>query len=290
MKIVNIIGGLGNQMFQYALAIALEEQFGEKVYVDTSLFDTYKVHNGLEIERIFGVSLCKAPLSELKRLTCYTKYYSLWRLYHKLLPFKKTICKEARDGAFALEVLQRNIDRYYDGYWQDSQYFEHCKDKIRTLYQFKPPLDERNDTLVAEIMHEKNATSVHIRRGDYLKSSLYAGICPIGYYKQSLAYIRQISEDNARFYIFSDDIAWCKENLAQDFGTSVVYVDWNKGIDSYKDMQLMSLCRYNIIANSSFSWWAAWLNNHPDKIIIAPRKWTNTGYGNYIQLPEWILI
>lgn len=291
MKIVNIIGGLGNQMFQYALVVALEQKFGQPVYVDTSLFDTYRVHNGLEIERIFGIRLKRAPESELRRLTLHTKYYFIWRIYRKLQLVKKTVCIEAKDASFDNSILSLDTDRYYDGYWQNSAYFECYADSIRKLYRFVQPLDEKNKQLYDDIVATEHSVSIHVRRGDYLKSSIYTGICTVEYYTKAIDYILQHIDGAIRFYIFSDDITWCKDNIGNLLnGYDCVYVDWNRGFDSYKDMQLMSACRHNIIANSSFSWWAAWLNISTDNIVIAPSRWQNTEYNNHIQKQEWILM
>jgi len=290
MKIVNIIGGLGNQMFQYALVVALEQKFEEPVYVDTSLFDTYHVHNGLEIERIFGIRLKRAPESELRRLTHYTDNFKLRRLYRKLLPPKKSECLEAKDYTFNNSVLTLDTDRYYDGYWQNHQYFSTVAEELKHTFKFILPVDARNATLLHSIRSSSCAISLHVRRGDYLKSSKYTGLCGLDYYARAIDEIKRKFND-ATFFIFSDDIQWCRNNLQPQLGSSEqVYVDWNSGTESYMDMRLMSECHHNIIANSSFSWWAAWLNPHSDRIVIAPEKWTNTKIKFKIQMPDWILI
>lgn len=277
-------------MFQYALAVALEQQFGEPVYVDTSLFDTYHVHNGLEIERIFGIRLKRAPESELRRLTRYTANFKLRRLYRKLLPPQKTECLEAKDYTFNDSVLTLNCDRYYDGYWQNHRYFSAVAEELKHVFKFALPPDPRNTALLQTIRNSSCAVSLHVRRGDYLKASKYAGLCGLDYYAQAIDEIKRRFVD-ATFFLFSDDIQWCRDNLQAQLGLSEqIYVDWNSGTESYMDMRLMSECRHNIIANSSFSWWAAWLNLHSDRIVIAPEKWTNTKINFKIQMPDWILI
>jgi len=291
MKIVNIIGGLGNQMFQYALVVALERKFGEPVYVDTSLFNTYRVHNGLEIERIFGIRLRRAPESELRRLTRYTDNFKLRRLYRKLLPLKKSECLEAKDYTLNDSVLTLDTDRYYDGYWQNYQYFSTVSEELRHTFKFiLPIIDSRNTVVLDAIRNSSCAVGLHVRRGDYLKSSKYTGLCGLDYYARAIDEIKRKFAD-ASFFIFSDDIQWCRNNLQTQLGSSEqVYVDWNSGTESYMDMRLMSECRHNIIANSSFSWWAAWLNPHSDRIVIAPEKWTNTKINFKIQMPDWIVM
>jgi len=291
MKIVNIIGGLGNQMFQYALAKSLETKFGDAVLVDTSLFDTYNVHNGLEIERVFNLKLHRANECDIRQLTRYTRHYSLWRIYRRILPHKKTVCKERQDGSFDESVLSLDISRYYDGYWQNYRYFESCEREIRRLYSFQPFKDTKNIQTAEKIQSFEHSISIHIRRGDYLKNSIYKGICTISYYKSAIQFIKQHINSPCHFFVFSDDIDWCRTNLNQLLNNdSYSYVDWNKEKNSYLDMQLMSLCRHNIIANSSFSWWAAWLNQHNNNIIVAPYKWQQSNYNNHIQMPQWILM
>lgn len=291
MKIVNIIGGLGNQMFQYALAVALENKFKEQVYLDTTMFSTYNVHNGLEIKRVFDVPLREAPVKELNELTYYTRHYKLRRVFQKLLPSKKTECIEAKDYTFNDTVLSLNIDRYYDGYWQNWRYFNDYAEEVRKFYKFCTPLDCNNEQLLDQILETDHTVSVHIRRGDYLKAPIYAGLCGQEYYTHAITYIKQQILAPIHFLIFSDDMDWCRENIEPLFGNSKrTYVDWNRGADSYKDMQLMSKCRHNIIANSSFSWWAAWLNLHADNIIIAPKKWLNGDFKCQIQMPDWVLL
>lgn len=291
MKIVNIIGGLGNQMFQYALARTLEKKFGEPIYVDTTMFDTYNVHNGLEIERVFDLKLNRADIRDIKRLTRYAHTYTIRRIYSRLLPVKKSVCREPLDGAFEQSIFTQNTDRYYDGYWQNSCYFKDAETEIRQTYRFALPLDAKNRELSEKIMASQHAVGVHVRRGDYLKSSIYAGICTIEYYKHAVEYIKQHIDSPLHFFIFSDDALWCKCNLEKIMGDSpCTFIDWNHGTDSYKDMQLMSLCRHNIIANSSFSWWAAWLNQHQNNLVIAPTRWLQTKNVNHIQMPQWVLI
>lgn len=290
MKIVNIIGGLGNQMFQYALAVALHNRFNEEIYIDTSLFNTYKVHNGLEIERVFGVTLKQASVAQIKQLTRYSAHYKLRRTFRMILPPKKTECLEAKDYTFNETVLTDDSNRYYDGYWQNWRYFNDYADSIRTFYRFQLPLDSKNYLLVEQLRVNPKTVSIHVRRGDYLKAKNYAGLCGLEYYTKAIAYVRDRLQGNIHFLIFSDDIAWCKEHIMPLLGMArQTYVDWNCGPNSYVDMQLMSECRHNIIANSSFSWWAAWLNTHSDKIVVAPEKWTNTKVNCQFQMPDWVL-
>jgi hypothetical protein len=133
-------------------------------------------------------------------------------------------------------------------------------------------------------------TSVHIRRGDYISHPLFKNICTVGYYKSAIEYVRNNAViDN--LIIFSNDIKWCEETFCESItGLKNIYVSWNSGEKSFRDMQLMSLCQNNIVANSSFSWWGAWLNQHDNKIVVCPSIWMNKGYAPNIIPEDWITI
>ena len=155
------------------------------------------------------------------------------------------------------------------GHFQNEKYFKQYKTIIRKEFTFKHPLKEQN-LQIAQQMEKSNSVAIHIRRGDYVTDSNFA-LCTKEYYQEAMDSIRKEVE-NPVFFIFSQDFDWINENLTFD-KEEVHFIDWNKGKDSYIDMQLMSLCKHNIIANSSFSWWAAWLNKNPEKRIFAPARW-----------------
>lgn len=290
MKIVKILGGLGNQMFQYAFLLALRESSGDEVLMDTSVFDTYKLHNGFELERVFNISARKATKEELKRLTRYTTSYFLSRIYNKLLPPLKTEFREKYFYQYYPEALICSKDKYYEGYWQNHQYFQEVKSRIFKDFDFRNPMDERNASLCREIKENPISVSLHIRRGDYLNNKLYRNLCGLDYYKAAIDYVLRKYGNNVNFYLFSNDIGWCKENILPIISSNrIVIVDWNKGADSYKDMMLMSSCNINIIANSSFSWWAAYLNRNENKEICSPKKWVNLPMEFSIQMLDWTL-
>lgn len=287
MKIVNIFGGLGNQMFQYALIKALEERFHETVFADTHLFSDYSRHNGLEIERIFPILLQEASKKEIKDLAYYSSYYNIHKLLKWLHIKKKTTIQETLSEPYHEDVF-RNGSFYYDGYWQDPRYFERVKLELMDCFQFKIPLSTINQETCDSITAQQSV-GIHVRRGDYLKKTRYRGICDIDYYKQAIQ-IALHHIDHPHFYIFSNDIDWCHIYLTPLFGNNEYsIIDWNKGTNSYIDMQLMSKCKSLIIANSSFSWWAAYLNKTAN-YIIAPKVWFNATPALKVQLDSWLLI
>jgi hypothetical protein len=289
MKTVKILGGLGNQMFQYALFVALCEKFPEeKINIDTSYFSTYHVHNGLELERVFNITLPKASFTDLLKVTYPVRWFKLSRAIRKFLPNRKTECTEAKDYTFNDSVFTPG-SKYYDGYWQNYKYFESVIDIVRNKFKFTLPLNLKTKKLLNELQAIENTVSIHVRRGDYLKAVNYAGLCDIKYYENTISFLlKKITP--TKFYIFSDDIDWCKAEIAPILGNyRYEFVDWNTGKDSPLDMLLMSNCHHNILANSSFSWWSAFLNTHKDKIVCAPEKWTNTKVNCKFQMPDWVL-
>lgn len=289
MKIVKYIGGLGNQMFIYAFSVALRETFRQEILVDTHYYKSRNFHNGLEIERIFGIHLIEAKLSDKLKMSWYFPNY--WIDYHLLgkLPARKNTIRELPGQKINLGLLEDSSDKFYDGYWQSYQYFDSCRDIILKEFTF-PNIskeDKLNFELNERLKNEENSVGIHIRRGDYLKNWKYRGLCGIDYYQKAIAYILEHIK-SPKFFLFSDDIDWVKENISPLLkGYDVTFVNWNHSINSYKDMQLMAMCKNLIIANSSFSWWAAYLNqNNP--IVVAPEKWINSFMDFRIQYKDWI--
>jgi len=276
MKIVKILGGLGNQMFQYALYVALKERFpNERVMIDTSCFRGYPLHNGYEIDNIFSLSSDVASCKDIVRVAYPYPNYRCWQVGKYLLPKRKTTCVERKDFAFDNTVLQQEGDRYFDGYWQHEEYFAFAKEKVLRAFTFPQAISNQNKDTIERALTE-NSMSIHIRRGDYVSNPFYKGICDTDYYRRAIAYCQETVAPSL-YCIFSNDIAWCKKELSAYLpANKVVYIDWNMGHNSYVDMQIMSCCKHNITANSSFSWWGAWLNRNPQKTVVAPSKWMNT--------------
>ena len=290
MKIVNILGGLGNQMFQYALALALREKHPEEIIrIDTSAFNGYPLHNGYELKRIFNVNIPDATLKEQMTVFYPLRNYRMWQMGRRFLPKKKTVIVESNNMRYTSEILELRTSGYYLGYWQTEKYFSDIRSKVLDSFSFPQISDRVNHNLITDL-YGKITVGVHIRRGDYLKIENAQGICNLNYYKKAiLCMLERVRPDV--FLIFSDDIDWCRANLSESFGKiQTIYVDWNKGKESYRDMQLMSLCNHNIIANSSFSWWGAWLNRNPEKIVIAPTRWMNNGGWVDIIPNDWLKI
>lgn len=291
MKLIKFYGGLGNQLFQYAMLVAIKNRFNEETLMDTSIYASYGLHNGLELNRIFNTSAKEASREQINSVSRFTQNYKLSRLFHYLLPAKKTEFKERTYGKYYPEALNKEGDCLYDGYWQHHEYFKDCREAILREYSLREPLDQINQNSFDTYLGKDCFVSVHVRRGDFLNSKLYRGLCGKEYYVKAIEKAKEIVGENAHFVFFSNDIPWCKDNLATLAKDGhVTFATHNTGANSYKDMILMSACRVNIIANSSFSWWGAYLNQREDKVAIAPEKWINKDMPNPIQMPEWILL
>lgn len=274
MIISHIIGGLGNQMFQYAVGRALSLERGQPLRLDVSGFAGYGLHQGFELQRVFGCLADIATKSEVRGILGWQFSSGIRRIVAR--PGLAVI---RRDG-FVVEPYFhywpeiKNVpqDCYLDGYWQSEKYFQDVTSVIRSDFTFKAPLANRNVEL-AEQIGQVNTVSLHVRRGDYAKNpktNATHGLCSLEYYRAAIQYVA-VRVEQPYFFIFSDDIAWVKDHFKMDLPCQ--YVNDNHGAESYNDMRLMSLCQHHIIANSSFSWWGAWLNPSPEKIVVAPKKW-----------------
>lgn len=278
MIIVRIIGGLGNQMFQYAAGRALSLSRGQTIRVDISDFDGYALHQGFELQRIFDCQAQIASAADVRGMLG-------WRaapMARRLLARPGFAMLRGRN--FVVEphfnywpgIRDVSEDVYLQGYWQSEKYFLGAADAIRADFAFRQPMSEA-DAAVADRIGRCPAVSLHVRRGDYVsdpKTRAVLGPCSLDYYRAASRYIAG-RIDAPAFFVFSDDIPWVRDNL--DIGFPCHYIDHNRGADSFNDMRLMSLCRHHIVANSSFSWWGAWLNPRLDKIVVAPRKWFARG-------------
>ncbi|WP_210519766.1 alpha-1,2-fucosyltransferase [Hymenobacter terricola] len=209
------------------------------------------------------------------------------RLLRKLLNPRRYL--EQQHAVYDAGVLQAGTNTYFEGYWQSEKYFKPCEALIRQAFAFKAPLTDLNRYLADEML-ATSSIAMHVRRGDYVTNSLSSeihGTCTPAYYREAIALMQEQIGDIALF-VFSDEPEWVRENL--HFPVPTTYISHNQGKASYTDMQLMSLCRHNIIANSSFSWWGAWLNANPNKIVVAPRQWVqDAGRDTTDLIPsEWI--
>lgn len=264
--------GLGNQMFQYALYLALRHR-GCSPKINTGIITRNIVHNGFELCDVFNIDRRELPFTWTGGFSGGVTIFII-RYLQKALCYKQNI-DEFSDRVFYTHKL------FLTGFWQDVRYFSSVQQEVRDAFCFRG-IDEMNMQL-AEEMHSCESVSLHIRRGDYLKNPIYQ-ICTPEYYKNAIARIRE-HVDNPLFYVFSDDLQWSEE-FVNSLGIRYKLVGFNRGRDSYKDMYLMTQCRHNIIANSSFSWWGAWLGNYGGKKVMCPNIWLK-GHTMNPCLEEW---
>ena len=260
MVIINLYGGLGNQMFQYACAFSLANKF----------------ETGLHIKKVTNLD----EVNKNKLSDCFNmpfNYISLNVNYSFVNSIKKTLGIKTlsyyfeKNFFFNSDVSKLKPPVYLEGYFQSEKYFISQNEAIRSLYNFE---SVSNACFWSnEIKTDENSVAIHIRRGDYLSSTNIGkhGLCNIDYYIAAIEKISGKYPDSV-FYIFSDDLECARQEFKQ-LDNNLRFVVHDSVKPDYYDMYLMSMCKHNIIANSTYSWWSAWLNNNPDKIVIAPRKW-----------------
>lgn len=263
------MGGLGNQMFQYAAGRSLSLQNNIPFKID---FDCpYKHVNYSYNLNVFLQQAEQADFLELWKSKPKTKFAK--RLF--MLAGKNYNCKlvrEKKEFTFNSDFFSIPDESYVSGFFQTEKYFSEFEEVIRKDFTFNIDPSVANQKFMSEIISE-NAVSLHIRRGDYVKikeTNNFHGVCSIAYYESAIQLIADKISDPV-FYIFSDDMQWVKENF--NLSQPHVYVDINNASTNYEDMRLMSICKHHIIANSSFSWWGAWLNPSKNKTVIAPKQW-----------------
>lgn len=259
MTIVKLIGGLGNQMFQYAAARALAERNNTNVVLDLSWFnqdfnvDTTPRHYELSC---FG----------LDKFT--SKYKGTTRG-----KIQRSLAKKYTEPHFHYDPNFKHLPKntVLSGYFQSEKYFSDIRGILLEDFSWVKEPKSKNKNLLKQIKSDLSSVSVHVRRGDYVSNenaAKFHGLTGLDYYK---AVVKEMAKrvKNPKLYIFSDDPEWCKQNLK--FTQLTTYISHNT--DGSEDMRLMKACKHNIIANSSFSWWGAWLNENPNKIVIAPKQW-----------------
>lgn len=271
MIISRLTGGVGNQLFQYAIGRRQASLHNTELYLDLAEFEA----NPDELEHVpreyeLGHFNVKAKIASKELVAEF-----LWRARSNALRQRVRRLISPRyyyNEELTPAVLAMKAPAYLEGYWQSEDYFLDARGAL--LDEIKPAstLDDRNLTLLSD-MGRANAVAVHVRRGDYVDNASAAkrhGTCSIGYYNEALARIRR-SVINPVFYVFSDDMDYARKHIDLPIETS--WIQHNSGRESYKDLVLMSNCRHFVIANSSFSWWGAWLSHYSGKIVIAPKQW-----------------
>jgi len=261
---VKLTGGLGNQMFQFAAGYSIAKKNNVKLSLDLRRFNRRQDHNGFELQKVFDINSkvdflnnpvnfgfinFKEILNNID-ITFHTFKEPHFHYTHKIL-----------------DIPKHSIIK---GYWQSELYFENYTQDIRKIFSFSKQLDSKI-SLIANEIDQNNSISIHVRRGDFLLKRNYDHYVDLKEY-----YLKAIEDsfksfDNPKYFIFTDDPLWVTKNFIIKYSHTII--DINHDTKSFLDMYLMSLCKCNIIANSTFSWWGAWLNNNKNKIIYAPKNW-----------------
>jgi hypothetical protein len=290
MIVSHLLGGIGNQMFQYASGRSLAAHLNQTFFLDVSSFDFYPLHQGFELESVFNIVAKQSTSLSIRQLLG-------WRsssLAIKVL--RRSQFSFLRGSHLVVEphmnfwspFFNAHPNTYLYGYWQSEKYFKSVESIIRKDFSFKKPLNAKSEALAQKIT-SVNAVSLHVRRGDYVtdsKTVKIMSLCQPAYYQRGISYIAE-RVTSPVFFVFSDDIEWTRQHIEIDY--PCIYIDHNCNQDSYMDMQLMSLCKHHIIANSTFSWWGAWLNPSIEKIVVAPSIWFKDGSVDADLIPvNWV--
>lgn len=300
MVTVFLRGGLGNQMFQYAAGLNLARKNNVKLALDlVHVRDRFpRPHFTYRTFDLTDVFFIEPRITFLSRVANAAPIPGVWLGLDLLVMNAAEIFRRARviyedeTKPFDPAILDAAGNSILYGRWENERYFIESEKEVREAFRFRQPLAGEALAL-AERIQKGNSISLHVRRGDYAKvkavSELMGGT-DMSYYESAVAYmVTQVR--NPEFFVFSDDVEWCKENIKT--GLPTVYVPASvAGPKGAFHLQLMSICRHNIIANSTFSWWGAWLNRNPKKIVVAPKRWSSaaTAIGREVAPASWKML
>ncbi len=268
MIVTRLFGGAGNQMFQYAAGRALADRLETDLALDTRYMVLWGEERGIcfpHYEKTRFIDAGRLPPSKFDGML----KYGLWRWFGRYPRFHRE-----KGLGYSIHFVDLPDNTYLHGYWQSERYFGLSADRIRDEFQLTTPLNPGTREMAARIAEAPVSVSVHVRRGDYVDDGGFAA-CPPSYYKDAIAYLAANLDQPMTCFVFSNDPAWARDHLK--LGQETVVVDINGEHEGHFDMHLQSLCDHNIIANSTFSWWGAWLNTNPEKFVVAPLRWFAPG-------------
>ena len=265
------MGGLGNQMFQYAAGKALSIKNNAPLKLDLSWFQAAEARPYLLDN--FKIKAEKATKNEIASFRGEKNELFQSKITRTIANTLGNRMFREKEFSFNKKFLSISDDTYIKGYFQSDKYFNAIEESIKKEFSLSSPLSSRHDETIQKI-RDSHSVSVHIRRGDYvssLKASEFHGNLGMPYYRHAATTIADKTTAKLHFFIFSDDIEWARKNLTLDYPTT--FIEGGNEANCHEEMYLMSLCKHNIIANSTFSWWGAWLNNNAEKMVIAPENW-----------------
>jgi hypothetical protein len=275
MVVVSLNGGLGNQLFQYAAARRIAVFNKAPLKLDISVFEGHKLRKySLHHFNIIEDIASPEEVARFNKSSAKDVASQFARLVNKCKPYHKRYFIRERSFEFDPNILKAPGRVLLHGFWQSEQYFADIEDVIRREVTVKSPPDELNAQMAREIT-ATNSVCLHVRRGDYVSDAVTHqahGVCSLEYYHTAIEEIARLTPA-PHFFVFSDDPQWTQANLKLEHPTT--FVTHNDASRNYEDLRLMATCKHYIIANSSFSWWGAWLGTHPEKVVIAPKQWAN---------------
>lgn len=291
MIVIGLGGGLGNQMFQYAFYMSMKNVYPDCCIKMDTRYAFLSEHNGIEIDRVFGVQLNRCTLTERLFLSeapipgCWLSKI-VFGVRNKLNIHKQTFYKQKDYTEFYSDVydFESKQNRYMLGVWANEKYLKMVGvRKLREVFTFCRQLNDISIFFKQQILNS-NSVSIHVRKGDFVQYGNY--IMTDTYYKKAINYLEKTVRNKLDYYVFSDDMEYAKQLFGEE--NNFHYVFGNEGDDNWMDMCLMSMCKHNIIANSSFSFWGAYLNSNEQKIVIAPSRPFKTCKSPFT-CEEWIL-
>ena len=292
MIITELNGGLGNQLFQYAFGLAVAKQYGTDLKFDIQALQGSD-SRPFALDK-FNIAHEIASPKDIRRILAMDVGILRWiagRVSPRALRrYSNRYIDETKISFINNELFHISNDAYLKGYWQNERFFRSAAKEVKSSVILKTPLSDKSQK-VANQINTANSVGIHIRRGDYVSNptaNSHHGICSLDYYSEAIQRIL-IYFPSAKFFVFSDDIPWCMENL--NFNSDAIYVNHNGTQRSHEDFALLSMCKHHIIANSSFSWWAAWLNDAQGK-TIAPQNWYRSSHRKTQDIipPRWTVL
>jgi len=290
MIIIKLRGGLGNQLFQYALGRKLAETLNTELKIDLSLLHERTNMTPREYKlNIFAINATIATKQDERKVLGLKLLHPIKRRFWKLgLDLFHWNYFRETSFEFHPELLQHKGSMVLEGYWQSEDYFKDIRPLLLKELTVKESFVSSEIRLQSQHLQQHESIAIHVRRGDYIANptvNQLFGICTLEYYDNAINWMKQHIQ-HPTFYIFSDDTDWCKTHFKMP-SNEINFITGNK---DYEDFLLMSSCRHQIIANSSFSWWAAWLNQNQNKHIIAPKNWFVSSKLNtsHVVPAEWI--
>jgi hypothetical protein len=275
---IHLVGGLGNQMFQYAFGIALAQHYQTNLLLDGSWYGCLSAGTTSRQMDLMCLKISNTQfIPPQKEAFSFVKSTRLKKLLQSFLPGGPVIHREKNGFVFDPDIFTLNSantkTHFFMGYWQAFKYIDAIRSQLQSEFQPRAGLNQHYQ-YYRSLIQSSPATMVHVRRGDYVHlpaAAQFHGVLSLNYYLTGMRLILE-REPSTQFFLFSDDLPWCRKNFPHDF--KITFIERSDAEDSdAQEIDLMTYCQHFIIANSSFSWWGAWLRKNVDGLVISPNRW-----------------